>query len=177
MMFQLSKPKLAYFVGIALFLGLTALVSASHVGQNRLESASLIEQKAGQKLDRERWALIEHAALKRATIEALSAGQMTLKDATAICLEIDVNWPRVIANIRSNFNGNSDSEREARCLAEIACNRPYAAEIRMLLVSRLDAEFKSLFPAASRLTLCDQITSSSNSDQLTALSPTAQPLP
>jgi hypothetical protein len=142
-------------IGALLFIGLIAFISDKYMQCERLEACAFSDEKKGRDFDCERQVLSEHCFYKRVLIQELSSGQITLKDASAVCLQIDDNWPRVMANIRRCFTGNSDLEKEARCLAFIASRRPMNTDARILLVERLGAEFRELFPAAPDLSLPD----------------------
>jgi hypothetical protein len=105
----------------------------------------------GCTLDCEREELLQQIAIKRSTVEELSAGRISLKEATSRFLELDDGWPRIQAHVKSAFAGTSDSEREARCVVLMACNHTSALIARRSLIERLATEFAELFPNASQI--------------------------
>jgi hypothetical protein len=145
-----KKWRIGTVYGLA-FVGLTALIGAQHLECQRLRVRATVDAEMGRELDSERRVLSEHCLLKRIMIDELTRGRLTLQEAVSGCLQIDHNWPLVIANIRRCYFGDTDMEKEARCLAFIACSRPMKPDDRVQLAARLSAEFRELFPTANEL--------------------------
>lgn len=145
-----------YLSGLLVFVCSTVVVAAQQLECHRLQVRATIDMQKGRELEFERQLLSEHCCLKHNVIDELACGRATLLDAASLCLQIDQNWPRVIASLRHKYCGNSDLEKEARCLVFIVCCRPMNPDARVLLVDRLGAEFRVLFPTASDLMISGQ---------------------
>jgi hypothetical protein len=133
---------------VVMALGVSILISSRYAEWNKWRAAALLYQEVGWSLEADRQSLLNQSAIKRATIEELSAGRITLQEATTRFLVLDADWPRIQAHVDSTFPGISDSEREARCVVLLVCNHTLEPVARRLLIERLAAEFKMLFPTA-----------------------------
>jgi hypothetical protein len=155
MKYQLqNRPiRLAHFLGVVLVLGFSTLACAQYTECNRWQSSARAGEVTGRELERERWVKFEYCAIKHETIEAIRNGRMSLQNAISTCLELDEHCPRILANLRSSFDGKSDAEKEARWVAYFACDPSLSPDSYAALAARLDEEFQALFPTAARLAL------------------------
>jgi hypothetical protein len=104
------------------------------------------EIATGRELDDERYHLLERTAFKRGLVAEVTAGRLSLAEATDGFLAVDEGNPQSLATLRRLLPGRSDREREARSvLAWARCGEAPQFD----LGARLDAEFRILFPAES----------------------------
>jgi hypothetical protein len=139
------------FIVTLLFLGFAAIASAGYIERDRYQSLAKLEGEKWCELEKERLSLMDYSRFKHKTIEELAAGRLTLQDATTMWLELDSQRPMVMANLRKTLPGDTDLEREARCIARFAFNHSTNPGARALLAARIDAEFVVLFPNTTKL--------------------------
>jgi hypothetical protein len=154
-MFTQSHDALRKFFkisGAVLFLGFGSIAIANYTTLEGRSSEFAVELMWGD-LEGERLKMIERCRLKHLAISELAGGQLNLKDAMTICLEIDRQCPLVLTNIRSSIPGITDSEKEARWVAHFAYSSLQDQDARILLANRLNEEFSVLFPDSSSLSL------------------------
>jgi hypothetical protein len=144
---------IAALSSIVLAMGIGILVSSQYAESKKWYAAALRNENVSRLLEADRQSLVQQSTIKRATVEDLSAGRITLREATSRFLALDEDWPRIHAHVHSVFAGNSDSEREARCVVLMACNYALSPTERRTLFERLVAEFALLFPTAAQISL------------------------
>jgi hypothetical protein len=144
-------------ISVVLGFGVSSL-SASQLSEWKTKRDGLQESKELDRLlEVERQVLFEQCAFKRGTVEELSDGRITLKEAAARFISLDAGWPLVRRHVLTQFTGTSELEKEARCAAHMACDRQRDLLVRLSLYARLADEFLALFPGSRPLTLSSQI--------------------
>ncbi len=108
------------------------------------EQESIDAARVGRALDDERERILQHNEIKRYLGAELVAGRISLAEAVEGFLAADEGCPKSLAVLRNMFPGRSDRERAARNVITWArCG----GEPQPDLITRLEAEFRSLFPA------------------------------
>jgi hypothetical protein len=140
-----ARPALLLVLPAGLAMALWVAPAAREQARLRAQVAALAEEAA--EMDDVRDVIRSRTALRRALVDDLIAGRVTLAEATGRFLAFNRGDPAYMSAIRSDHPGRTDEESQARnVLANVLVALDDPAD-RARLRERLGAELREMFSA------------------------------
>jgi hypothetical protein len=142
------RPALLLALPAGLAVALWVAPAAREAARLRTQVTALAEEAA--EMDGTRDAIRTRAALKRALVDDLIAGRVTLAEATGRFLALNRAHPDYMHVIRSRHPGRTDEESQALNVLANALVAVDDPADRARLRERLGAELREMFPDPAR---------------------------